>query len=80
MPQTAIRLHAAALVNIELREAEGLLQWLHERWRPSEGPIIALPELVQLPGPYAIRDTCKARRLIAILEQHRHLKRLPEPA
>lgn len=76
--QTAIRLHAAAHVNVELRDAESLLQWLHDKWRPSEGSFIALPELVQL-GPNAIRDTRKARHLISILEQHRHLKRLTNP-
>ena len=77
--QTTIRLHAAAHVNAELLEAEELLHWLHSRWCPSEGPIISVPELVQL-GPNAIRDTRKARQLIAILEQHRHLRRLPARA
>ena len=37
-----------------------------------------MPELVQL-GPNAVRDTRKARHLITILEQHRHLKRLLKP-
>ena len=76
--KTALRLHGASLINAELLEAEALLAWLQGKWWQEQGPIISLPEIVKY-GPNSTRDTSTARRLIAILEEHRHLKRLKEP-
>jgi hypothetical protein len=72
---TALRLHGASAVNAELVEAERLLSWLKTTWKHA---LISLPDVVQL-GPNSTRDTKTAKRLIAILEEHRHLEPLDGP-
>jgi hypothetical protein len=74
-----LRLHGATLVNAELLEAEGLLDWLCGKWLPEHGTVISLPEIVRL-GPNSIRETGTARRLTMMLEQHGYLKKLDKPA
>jgi hypothetical protein len=74
-----LRLHGATLVNAELLEAEGLLDWLFGKWFAEHGAIISLPEIVRL-GPNSVRDTGTARRLTVMLEQHGYLKKLDKPA
>ena len=67
---------ALAASEFELLDAHKLLDWMHSKWR--EGPYVSLPDIVQF-GPNATRDTTAAKRLIAILEDHRHLERMPGP-
>ncbi len=71
----ALRLHGASRNHVDLIEARKLLDWLRSKW---DGPYVSLPDIVQL-GPNATRDTAAAKRLIAILEEHRHIERMQGP-
>jgi hypothetical protein len=57
---------------VDLIDARKLLDWLHTKWTD---PLVSLPDIVQL-GPNSTRDTTAAKRLIAILEEHRHVERV----
>jgi hypothetical protein len=72
----ALRLHGGSHVSAELRLAQLALDWLLQHW-PE--PAISLPDLYQR-GPNAIRDNTTARRVIAIVEEHGWLMRIPEGA
>lgn len=74
-----LRMHGATLINTELLRAQELLGWLCGKWVPEHGAIISLPEIARF-GPNSIRDTITARRLTALLEQHRYLEKLDKPA
>ena len=69
----ALRLHGQSRLNADLIDADLLLQWA--RIKADRG-LISLPDIVQT-GPNRIRETATARRLVGILEQHRHLERVP---
>jgi len=72
----ALRLFGASRVNADLRLARRLLDWLHHEWRE---PVIALPVIYQR-SLNAIGDQATARRLVAILEEHSWLVKLPAGA
>jgi predicted transcriptional regulator of viral defense system len=44
-----------------------------------EEPVISLPDIYQR-GPSAIRNATTARKLVAILEEHGWLRRIPQGA
>jgi hypothetical protein len=62
----ALRLHGAARIGVELKEAEKLRAWLIEKW--SE-PYITVRDLQQK-GPRASRDKAQIERQLATLEAH----------
>ena len=70
----ALRFYGASRVNLDLRLAQRLLDWLLGTW--SE-PVISLPD-VYLRSLNAIGDKATAAKLIAILEDHGWLVRIPE--
>jgi len=72
----ALRLFGVSRVNSELRLAQRLLDWLLGTW--SE-PAISLPDIYQR-SLNAIGDKATAAKLIAILEDHGWLVRIPEGA
>jgi Protein of unknown function (DUF3987) len=72
----ALRLFGASRVNSELRLAQRLLDWLLGTW--SE-PAISLPDIYQRPLN-TIGDKATAAKLVAILEDHGWLVRIPEGA
>jgi Protein of unknown function (DUF3987) len=72
----ALRLFGATRVNSELRLAQRLLDWLLGTW--SE-PAISLPDIYQR-SLNAIGDKATAAKLVAILEDHGWLVRIPEGA
>ena len=67
---TALRLHGASRIKVEILDAQLLLEWIREK---HDQGLITLPDVVQT-GPNRIRDTATARRLIAVLVQHRYLR------
>jgi hypothetical protein len=67
------RLVEAAATRPSLKLAERLLQW----WWNRLDARCHLREIYQF-GPAAIRDARTARRVVAILEEHGHVTRLPE--
>jgi hypothetical protein len=72
----ALRLFDVSQVNANLRLAQALLNWLFDRWKE---PAISLPDIYQR-SLNAIGDQATARRLVAILEDHGWLVRIPEGA
>jgi len=72
----ALRLFGASRVNAELRLAQKLLDWLLRQWPESA---ISLPDIYQR-SLNAIGDQATARKLVAILEDHGWLVRMPEGA
>jgi Protein of unknown function (DUF3987) len=72
----ALRLFGASQVHADLRLAQGLLSWLLDRWNE---PAISLPDIYQR-SLNAIGDQATARRLVALLEDHGWLARIPEGA
>jgi hypothetical protein len=62
----ALRLQMAGSVDAEIAEAEKLRVWLQTKW---PHPFISIRAIVQR-GPGNIRDTNKARQLVAILQAH----------
>jgi hypothetical protein len=72
----ALRLFGSSQVTAELREATRLLDWLLSGW---EERAISLPDIYQR-GPRGIRDNATAKKLVAILEDHAWLRRIPEGA
>jgi len=72
----ALRLFGASRVNAELRLAQKLLDWLLRQWTESA---VSLPDIYQR-SLNAIGDQATARKLVAILEGHGWLVRIPEGA
>jgi len=72
----ALRLFGASRVNAELRLAQKLLDWLLRQWTESA---VSLPDIYQR-SLNAIGDQATARKLVAILEGHGWLVRMPERA
>jgi hypothetical protein len=71
-----LRLHGGSRVVAELGLAQQALDWMLAHWR---GTAISLPDLYQY-GPNAIRDAATARNIVAILEDHGWLARIPAGA
>ena len=71
-----IRLFGASRINAELRLAQKLLDWLLRQWTE---PAVSLPDIYQR-SLNAISDQATARKLVAILEGHGWLVRMPEGA
>ena len=72
----ALRLFGCAQVNSEIRLAQRLLDWLLGTW--SE-PFISLPDIYQR-SLNAISDKATAAKLVAILEDHGWLIKMPAGA
>jgi hypothetical protein len=72
----ALRLFGASRVNSELWLAQRLLDWLLGTW--SE-PAISMPDIYQR-SLNAIGDKATAAKLVAILEDHGWVVRIPEGA
>jgi Protein of unknown function (DUF3987) len=72
----ALRLLGASRINSDLRLAQRLLDWLLGTW-PE--PAIALPDIYQR-SLNAISDKAMATKVVAILEDHGWLVRIPEGA
>jgi hypothetical protein len=72
----ALRLTGSGQVGADLLASQALLNWLLTVW---EEPVISLPDIYQR-GPSAIRDATTARKLVAILEEHGWLRRIPQGA
>jgi len=62
----ALRLNEGARIRAKLRQAQQLLDWLHDEWMEE---YVSLPDIYQR-GPYAIRDQATARGLVHELEEH----------
>jgi uncharacterized protein DUF3987 len=71
----ALRLFGASRVNPDLLMAQRLLNWLKD-W-PE--PVVSLPDLYQR-SLNAIGDQRTSRKLVAILEEHGWLVKIPEGA
>jgi hypothetical protein len=67
----ALRLHGAARVGVELKEAEKLRAWLIEKW---DQPYITVRDLQQK-GPRASREKVQIERQLATLEAHNWVTR-----
>jgi hypothetical protein len=72
----ALRLFGASRVNSDLRLAQRLLDWLLGTWSEAS---ISLPDIYQR-SLNAIGDKATAAKLVAILEDHGWLIRIPEGA
>jgi hypothetical protein len=67
--EEALRIAGAASVNVQLANAQKLLDWLHTKWSEE---CIAIAPLVEF-GPYAFRDTAVMKRLVATLIEYNWL-------
>ncbi|MGE0761875.1 MAG: YfjI family protein [Bdellovibrionales bacterium] len=67
----AVRIHEAAILNPDLYLAQKLSGWC-QRYD------VVHPTFIYQYGPNAIRDKAIAQKLIKILEEHAHLKRIPD--
>jgi Protein of unknown function (DUF3987) len=72
----ALRLFGASRINAQLRLAQKLLDWLLGQWTE---PAVSLPDIYQR-SLNAIGDQATARKLVAVLENHGWLVRMPEGA
>jgi Protein of unknown function (DUF3987) len=72
----ALRLFGASQVNADLRLAQALLNWLLNWWKE---PAVSLPDIYQR-SLNAIGDQATARRLVAVLEDHGWLVKIPKGA
>jgi len=72
----ALRLFDASQANGNLRLAQRLLDWLLNQWTE---PAISLPDIYQR-SLNAVGDQATARRLVAILEEHDWLVKIPRGA
>ena len=72
----ALRLFGAGRMNADLLLAQRLLLWLLHHWKE---PAISLPDIYQR-SLNAIRDQATARKLVATLEDHGWLLRIPAGA
>jgi hypothetical protein len=69
----ALRLFEAANIDATLRQATRLLDWLHNSWKE---PNVSLPDIYQR-GPSFIGSRKSALELVAVLEKHGWLRKLP---
>jgi hypothetical protein len=68
----ALRLHGAAHIGVELREAEKLRRWLAEKW---DQPHITI-QFVMRYGPGSMRKKGSIERLFAVLADHNWLRQV----
>ncbi|MDI2073043.1 YfjI family protein [Bradyrhizobium sp. Mp27] len=69
----ALRLFEGAKIDAKLRQAGRLLGWLHQSWKE---PNVSLPDIYQR-GPNFIGSRKSALELVAVLEAHGWLRKLP---
>lgn len=67
--EEALRLHNTSILNPDLIQAQVLSNWC------SQFNEVYATQIYQL-GPYAIRDKATAHKMIKILEEHGHLRRI----
>jgi hypothetical protein len=72
----ALRLFGGSQTDPELALAQRLIKWIYNSW-PE--PSISLPDIYQR-SLNAIRDKATAARIVAILEDHGWLERMPQGA
>jgi hypothetical protein len=72
----AVRLFGTSQIGEDLYLAQKALDWMLHQWSEL---VISLPDLYQL-GPTAIREAATARKIVAKLEEHGWLVRLPQGA
>ncbi len=72
----ALRLFENGQISAELKQAEKLLHWLVNVW-PEE--FISLPDIYQK-GPSGIRDRQTAIQMAGVLQNHGHLRKVPNGA
>jgi hypothetical protein len=72
----ALRLFGASRISADLRLAQRLLDWLLHQWTE---PAISLPDIYQR-SLNAISDTATAAKMVAVLEDHGWLYRIPQGA
>jgi hypothetical protein len=72
----ALRLFGASRISADLRLAQKLLDWLLYQWTE---PAISLPDIYQR-SLNTIGDKATATKLVAILEDHGYLYRIPQGA
>ena len=72
----ALRLCEGSRINRDLHLAQRLLNWLHHNWGE---PAVSLPDIYQR-GLNAIRDQETAKKIVAILEDHGWLRKIPQGA
>jgi hypothetical protein len=68
----ALRLHGAARIGVELKEAERLRAWLSEKWKQ---PYITVRALQQF-GPGSMREKGCIERLLNVLADHNWLAKV----
>lgn len=69
----ALRLFEGAKMDAKLRQAARLLEWLQHSWKE---PVVSLPDIYQR-GPNFIGNRKTALELVAILETHDWLHKIP---
>jgi Protein of unknown function (DUF3987) len=69
----ALRLFEGAKMDAKLRQAARLLEWLQQSWNE---PIVSLPDIYQR-GPNFIGSRKTALELVAVLEAHGWLHKIP---
>jgi hypothetical protein len=67
-----MRIHAGAAVDVQLREAEKLLEWI-----TRTGRTLIYPRLIYRHGPASIRDKRTAGKVITTLVEHGYLMQAP---
>jgi hypothetical protein len=72
----ALRLLGTSRISVDLRLAQKLLDWLLYQWTE---PAISLPDIYQR-SLNAIGDKATATKVVAILEDHGWLDRIPQGA
>ena len=65
----ALRITDAAAVPPEIAQAETLLKWLQETWKPMSGEIIPLSAIYQR-GPSSLRTAADAKKAMKVLGEH----------
>ena len=63
-----LRVHAGAVINSDLREAQGLIDWIR-----SKEHRYVYPSLVYQHGPASLRNKAAAKKIMQLLVDHGHL-------
>lgn len=74
----ALRLFEAGCVGADLAQADKLLDWIKSKGRDESGRV-HLGQVVQY-GPNSVRTAERARKLLGVLTEHRHLEKLTDGA
>ena len=72
----ALRLHGAARIGVELKEAEKLRQWLAAKW---DQPHVTV-QFLQRYGPGSMREKAGIERLLNVLADHNWLRQVTNVA